>query len=322
MHQEAMPARPPLTLEWNACDRVQWDHLLGRAGKSSVEQSWVYGAAMSACHDQIVDRLIIKDGEKPVAMAQLYRRRLMNIASLSRVARGPLLLVADGADGLVPEIFRTFREAFSLRRREILFWLPELLDTPENQTLMRSIGTRRMVTGLSSGWLDLSLDEDALLKGMSGSWRNALRMAEKNGSGIIITDNAAAPAADLAFYDAFRKKKRFVGPSTDFVGAIAEAGKTGGDVLILSATMGKACIAGIVLVTHGASATYFVSWTSEKGREFNAHNLLLWRGIQELKAAGARWLDLGGLNTGPGAGVARFKLGLGANVFTLAGTFL
>ena len=318
-----MPAISPLTLHWNTCDRMTWDRHLVAVGRSTLEQSWAYGAAMAHSHGQVVDRLIIRQGDIPVAMAQIFRKRIMGVLSVARIARGPLLLLPEiGTGGAARDILQAFRDAFSRRRGEILFWLPELLDTPQSQALMRSIGTRRMVTGLSSAWLDLSQDEESLRNGMTGSWRTALRMAEKSDPPLTIIEGSDEIERDMADYDSFHKQKRFVGPSGGLVTSIAEAGKEAKDVLVLTANDGQERIAGIVLIRHGASATYFIGWTSDKGRRVNAHNFLLWRGLQSLKESGIRWLDLGGLNTGPAAGIARFKLGLGPEVFTLAGTFL
>jgi lipid II:glycine glycyltransferase (peptidoglycan interpeptide bridge formation enzyme) len=44
--------------------------------------------------------------------------------------------------------------------------------------------------------------------------------------------------------------------------------------------------------------------------------------MTELSARGVRVLDLGGVNTGRSAGLARFKIGTGGQVHRLAGTFL
>jgi lipid II:glycine glycyltransferase (peptidoglycan interpeptide bridge formation enzyme) len=64
-----------------------------------------------------------------------------------------------------------------------------------------------------------------------------------------------------------------------------------------------------------------VGWADEAGRKSNAHNLLLWRGIDYLKKAGIERLDLGGVNTRDLPGISRFKLGSGGRVLTLAGTY-
>ena len=135
------------------------------------------------------------------------------------------------------------------------------------------------------------------------------------------TDNGHDLAALMARYDAFRGAKRFVGPAGGLVTAIADAGRDTKDVVVASALAGGDVIGGDVLIRHGVSATYFVSWTSPEGRRCNAHNLLLWRGIKALAKSGTTSLDLGGLNTASAPGIARFKLGLRPEVFTLAGTF-
>jgi lipid II:glycine glycyltransferase (peptidoglycan interpeptide bridge formation enzyme) len=43
--------------------------------------------------------------------------------------------------------------------------------------------------------------------------------------------------------------------------------------------------------------------------------------MEALKERGIRSLDMGGINTGRSAGIARFKISSGAQVVTLAGTF-
>ncbi|MEL6980044.1 MAG: hypothetical protein AAGM38_15365 [Pseudomonadota bacterium] len=79
--------------------------------------------------------------------------------------------------------------------------------------------------------------------------------------------------------------------------------------------------AAMLFLTHGRAATYHIGWTSDPGRSIGAHNLLLWNAIQTLKRDGILSLDLGGLDTERGAGVARFKLGSGAQPMTLCGTY-
>ena len=79
-------------------------------------------------------------------------------------------------------------------------------------------------------------------------------------------------------------------------------------------------IAASLFLRHGTSATYYLSWTTELGREKNAAHLILWNGVTRLRQAGIRWLDLGGMDA-RAPGLARFKLGLGANAVTCSGTW-
>jgi lipid II:glycine glycyltransferase (peptidoglycan interpeptide bridge formation enzyme) len=81
-------------------------------------------------------------------------------------------------------------------------------------------------------------------------------------------------------------------------------------------------VAGVMLLRHGASATYEVGYASARGRALRATHLLLWRAAELLASRGVRWLDLGGVATDRSPGIARFKLGMGGTVATLPGTFL
>jgi hypothetical protein len=308
-------------LDWRDCRRPAWNRLLSAAGRSSLEQSWAYGDAMAAYYGQTVVRRVIHHDDAPVAVVQLFRKRSLGAATLIRIVRGPLWLPEALDEQARISICRHLRGEFSMRRREALFWIPELPDTPESHALMRAAGTRRMVTGLSSAWLDLSAEEEVLRAGLAGKWRNALRTGEKSGLKVRVSAGGPGLSELMGHYDAFRKRKRFVGPPGGFVTAIAEASQHSKEVMVVSAHSGREIVAGVVFIRHGISATYFVSWTSEDGRRKRAHNLLLWRGLLELKKSGTGWLDLGGLNTASVAGVARFKLGLNPEVFTLAGTY-
>jgi lipid II:glycine glycyltransferase (peptidoglycan interpeptide bridge formation enzyme) len=81
-------------------------------------------------------------------------------------------------------------------------------------------------------------------------------------------------------------------------------------------------VAALPWIKNIMPATYQVGWSGDVGREQNAHNLILWRAIRELRERGVRTLDLGGVNTTRSAGIARFKIGTGGQVLTCAGTFI
>jgi hypothetical protein len=66
-----------LRLDWNAREATSaddWDGLLARAGKSSLEQSWVYGAAMEVLSRRRVRRGVLADDVGVLAAVQAYER--------------------------------------------------------------------------------------------------------------------------------------------------------------------------------------------------------------------------------------------------------
>ena len=305
-------------------DRRDWDRLLRQAGKSSLEQSWAYGDAVATLHGTEVRRRIIHRADAPVALVQGFRTRDLKIGSINRILRGPVWLSElSGSDRL--EACRLIRREFRARITDLLFWLPDLPDTADSMDHMKALGMRRMVTGYSTVWLDIRPDEDRLLSRLQGKWRNSLRAGEKAGLRARAADRDRAFEDSMAAYDKFRRKQRFIGPPADLIRHIRSApgatDKSAG-VRVWDAIHDKTAVAGVAVARHGASATYLAAWTSRDGRQRNAHNLLLWRAIVELRKTGTDWLDLGGVDTQSATGLARFKLGLGGKLETQSGTYL
>ena len=306
-------------MQWQPCARAPWEALFRQAGKSTLEQSWAYGEAVSRQHGQAVERHLLSAGEAPLALLQAFRKTYWCLG-VTRILRGPVWLIDPLRDPRAAAICRSIAGRYRSRRLDFLSWLPELPDEARSAALVEAQGLRRVVTGYSSAWLDLRQSPEALLGGLHGKWRAALRKAEREGLVVERDEKERQRQASLLLYDSFRHRKRFVGPSGDFIAAVAAADRQA--LLSLSARRGGELVAGLVVLRHGASATYMASWTSAEGRAGQAHNLLLWRGIEALMAGGTQWLDLGGLNTESQHGLARFKLGLGGEIFTLTGSYL
>lgn len=298
-----------------------WDRLLRQVGQSSLEQSWQYGDAVAGLHGTAVKRRIIHCGDVPVALVQGFRTREFKIGSINRILRGPVWLEELSVDHRL-ETYRLIRREFRKRLTDLLFWLPDLPDTDDSKRLMRALGMRRMVTGYSTVWLDIRLDEDRLLSGLHGKWRNSLRAAQKTNLRVRPATRNRGFESAMAAYDRFRKNQRFIGPPADLIRHMHSASGKAGNVRVWEANKGNEAVAGIAVVRHGASATYLAGWTSGVERHGNTHNLLLWRAIAELRKAGTDWLDLGGVDTQTNPGIARFKLGLGGGLQTQTGTYL
>jgi len=310
-----------LEIIWDNCDRSTWEIASTQADRSSLEQSWIYGEAVRDHYGMTVKRAIIRSNEKTLGIFQIFEKSFLGVAKVSRLVRGPIWLDGQAAGEPPEEAMTAIAKSFPLLRRHLLFWTPELPNTAENLNLMRSVGKRRMVTGLSTAWLDITKTDEELLKSFSGNWRNMLRAGERTDLKIRIRDDSKGVGTHLSAYDAFRQQRRFVGPSSELIHSMGENSNKG-DIVTLTAGTAQQIVAGVLFVCHGNSATYYTSWNSNEGRNNRAHNTLLWRAIQELKGRGISWLDLGGLNTESAAGVARFKIGLGGEIVTLSGTYL
>jgi hypothetical protein len=311
---------------------------LHRTAAAALQQDWAYGDAMGALGTECL-RAWVHEGGEPVAAAQFLVRRIGGLLPVALCSHGPVW-----APGTTPErqaaALRTIRASAPLR------WPRALLYTPD-APLAACTGfakLRRVMTGHSTVRIDLALEPDALRAAMHGKWRNRLAAAER--SALKVARVGAKPAQYRWLLDhelAQRRRRGYIALPDGFVeawqaavgGSGAGAGgssrsnssdrsATGGDesVLTLRADLGRDAAAGMMFLVHGEAATYQIGWVGDAGRELGAHNLLLWHAMLELRERGVRTLDLGGVDTARGAGLARFKLGTGGEVVTLAGSYL
>lgn len=318
-------------------DAALWAAAHAAMRRGVLEQGWCYGEAVAATSQGKVrpERWLIRQDDKTIGTAQVFVRRFGLLGRFVRLVRGPLFIsglpreTRDAALGLI-------RAQYPWRQRCLLWWLPELNGGSESETALARLGLRPMMSGYSSIRFDLTPPLDRLRKQLDGKWRNMLKTAEKSVLLLEVSSvregswNAEAFAALMAEHDEHRLENRFLGPDAAFYAAFAEAAKTSApdeDAILLWAHAGPHLgkvrpIAGILVLRHGSGATYAMGWSNEAGRLVRAHYRLLWRAVAELQQRGVTDFDLGGVDTERGAGVARFKLGLGGEVFTLAGSYL
>ncbi len=309
-----------VTLDWGP-KAAEWDRVFGALPRSTLEQSWAYGAAAEAAQGHRAARALIRGEGGALGVVQVLERPLLGLVQVCEILRGPLWLPStnepDKAAG-----YAAIRAAYRLRDRRLLLWMPELVEAPDSDRTMRALGARPVITGYSSIWLGLKPPLDRLRAALDGKWRNALRNAEQ--SKLKVQVNRGGRALDwlLERHDAFRRTRGFRAPSPSLIRGFIAGSPRNSDMTVVSAALGSELVAGALFLGHGTTATYYVGWSGPQGRELDAQTLLLWRGIEALRENGIALLDLGGIDTRRAAGVARFKLGLGGEVFTLSGTWL
>ena len=313
-------------VRWNALDRASWDAAHGEAA-ASLQQDWAYGAALEALATGggRVLRAEILNGARRVGLAQFATRRIgfaLNVASCSR---GPVWL----ADLTAEQKALAYR---ALKASAPLGWPRLMLISPDEPGAAgaEALGLRklaRVMTGYSTVVLDLELELDALRARLDGKWRNRLAAAETSGLKVEIGGVKPRQYAWLLEKEEAQRAARGyralpAGFAQAYAGAKTAPGGAARDALmILRADRSREPAAAMMFLIHGQAATYHIGWTGPAGRQAGAHNLLLWRAIETLKARGVRRLDLGGVDTETGAGLARFKIGAGGEVVTLAGAY-
>ena len=306
-----------MQLFWDDLDSAEWDRHHA-AASAALQQDWAYGSCMKAMGVSCWRVRVASEG-RTVAQAQFIGRRLAGVVSLALCSRGPVWVEPLSAAHKA-EVYRRLRSSLPAGRPRFVFFTPEEDLGPE----LGLSSWRRVVSGYSTVTLDLSRPLEVLRADLDGKWRNRLVMAE--GAGLSVQRLGTNPAQFrwlLAQEDAMREQRGVEGLPAGFVEQYMTARKTAAHtVLTLRADHQGERVAAMMFLLHGTAATYQIGWSNDVGRQLNAHNLLLWQAMDILKQRGVRLLDLGGVNTQRSAGIARFKLGTGGRVLTLAGTYL
>lgn len=253
-----------------------------------LQQSLAYGQAMRAL-GATVACVAVRDGGRTVALAQTLQR-----GGLQVILRGPVWLAECDQRRVLRRLAR---------------WPGITVVTPENT--VSGHGLVPVITSRHHALWDLSGDEGALRAGLHGKWRNRLLRAE----GVKIAQgNRQIMERLIAAEHQQRQARGYRGLPRAFLNAFP-------DPLILHWSPKGQLEAGMIFLRHGTWASYQLGWSSPVGRQAFAHGPMLWQAMLRLKARGVTMLDLGDISDA-NPGLARFKLGTGAQIRALGATCL
>jgi len=312
-----------LVVSWNDTLRAAWDESHAGAA-ASYQQDWAYGAALKAMSPgvQVLRAAVRRTDGSLAALAQIAARPFAMAGRFALCTHGPIWIGGISADEK-REACRRLKSSLPQRWPRLLVFTP---DEAANEGLK---GLSRVMTGDATVLVDLTKDEDALRAAMDQGWRNRLSKAER--SDLVVQKAGVKPSQYRWLLEAEAKQRARRGYRAMPVDMTerwqdAKADGARGDkaagLAVYRADLKRDAAAGMLFLIHGSRATYHVGWTSDEGRANAAHNLLLWTAMRDLKGRGVAVLDLGGVNTQSGAGIARFKLETGGAVLQRAGAFV
>jgi hypothetical protein len=178
-----------------------------------------------------------------------------------------------------------------------------------------------LVSPAHEAHLSLLPSLESLHAGLHQKWRNRLRHAEKQPLRVTRQNLPDDPRHWLLIADAAQQlARRYRGWPPSLTCAYGRANR--GDAKLFTAHFAGKPAAACVILRHGNAASYHIAHSRAAGRMTSAHCLLMWEAITWLKRKGVTRFDLGLIDTEEGAGLARFKLGTGAKVHRLGGTWL
>lgn len=310
----------------------QWSIHWKQVPKANLLQSWEYGSAKELAENWRVLRFLVFDiNGLPVALAQILTRSVPILGGIARMNRGPLLLNEFREDQKIERaldvIQALLREARS-RRWWVIQIAPELPGTEKVLAGLTKLGLQKQSNAVcSSGFINLSADENSLLMSLEGKWRNVLRKGQRLGVEVKCIDPTNHEQNLLiSGYREFQLSKGFEGLSESLLQRlIIQKGDTWQFNLFVSRapqeSVNNELIGVLATIRHGDTATYLIGFTNDQGRQMQANSVMLWNAILNAKKSGCKWFDVGGLGPETPKGIAEFKRGLNAEPYELAGDF-
>ncbi|MBM3387072.1 MAG: GNAT family N-acetyltransferase [Betaproteobacteria bacterium] len=307
-----------MELIWNALPRAEWDAFHRRHG-GALQQAWAYGEAMHKLGVGVHRAAVMAEG-RLLGLAQFVCRRWLAYVAMASCSRGPVW--APEADGALRQrACRQMQRSVPTRPWRVTLFSHNSTAADLLPGEVARLG--RVMTGYSTVMLDLRPDLATLRQGLESKWRNRLTHAEKENQAPVQVQPRLDHALTLLLHERhLREARHFHGLPESFVPAYIEAHPQPQTAFTVSSVeVDGELLAGMLFLLHGRVATYHMGWSSQAGRANNLHNLLLWKGLCQLKSQGISHLDLGGVNTHDLPGISRFKLGTGGQVLRLAGTY-
>ncbi|MEM1361270.1 MAG: GNAT family N-acetyltransferase [Pseudomonadota bacterium] len=283
---------------------------------TTMQQHPLYGRACSAMGVEVRHYQWEFGGDLSGA-AQVLIRRWPLVGGIALLSRGPLW---------APEVPQADRVAATrVLVRQLRSNMRGVLATPEIDAGPDPLARTEMLRMVSSGHvarLDLREGKIARRGRMHGKWRNRLAKAEAEGLQITRTALPTDPNHWLLRAEADQARaRRYKRLPIAFTTRWASCGgKTAGQVFTVMRNGNP--IAAMLILSHGSCASYHIGWSGPEGRRLNAHSLALWHASNWCAGKGLQHIDLGTLDTETSPGLARFKLGCGAQPVLLGATWL
>jgi hypothetical protein len=263
----------------------------------------------------VVRRAVFRLNGRIVAFASVLERRALGVRLLARVNRGPVFL----DDAPSPERQRLVYAALRRHWRGLLLIAPALPAGDAASSVLRAAGfVQRQQRGWLSGRIELRHDEAAIWAGLTSTFRNRVRAAEKAGAQLRIATDAESFGWMLERHAENMRKKDFRAVTTSFLRPLRDAAPN--DITVFQLLHADQPVAGMSVVQFGRHAEYHIGWFGPEGRKLNAGNFLMWNIVKEMRRRGVASFDVGGMK--PGDGYTRFKRTMNPLEYELAGEWV
>lgn len=307
------------TASVDAVSEQEWNTWLPAFSDASLYQTW--GFSSVSWGETQTSRIVLKQADRPVALAQLRLARIPLVnRGVAQLRWGPVCLARDGTfdRAIYQAMARAIVDEYVERRHLLLRVIPRTLREDPFAEDVRQIWTDLgfqpdpEARVYHTFRVDLTRSVEHIRKGFDGKWRNQLNGAERNGLEILEGTGTDLYQTFLDLYREMMARKQFeTSVDPEEFGRIQERLPDPQKMLVLISRKEGRPMTALVGSVVGDTGIYLLGATSDEGMKTKGSYLLQWTMMQRLKERGCRWYDLGGINRETNPGVYHFKEGMG-----------
>lgn len=279
----------------DAQNRTEWDDFITSHPEANFLQSWDFYEFHQNRGNQVVRR-IAKDDQGKIVAAYAGVVEAAKRGRHLAVAGGPILDWQNRA--LVEAVFADLKAEGKKHHCVFVRVRPQLELSDKSLKLMKDLGLRKASMYLSveyAGVLDLTKNEEEILKGMRQRLRRALRKAEKN---HITIDKSTDPKDIHEFYQIQLQtagRHDFVAFSEDFFTKQFAAFAKNGEAVLYTARLDGEILAQNFMIFYGNEASYHYGVSSELGTKYSGAPLLHMEAMRDARERGIKRYNLWGI---------------------------
>lgn len=298
-------------------DKSIWEEFVAGCGADSFLHSWNWGEFNRATGERIWRMGFYEDGLlRGVALIIRVKARR---GTFLFVPQGPLTKDSEAMRRVIPALKTGMSELGRQQKAAFLRISPLLAKNEENLALFRKEGFRdapiHMMHPETTWILDITKDEETLMREMRKTHRNLIRRAAKDG--VEISSDTTEEYLRF-FYDIHMEtvaRHGFVPFSFDYIKSELDCFRGDGQIKVYAARYQEKVISSAIIVFYGQEAFYHHGASSSAYAKVPSSYLTLWAAIQEAKARGLKRFNFYGIVNDkpkhPWYGLSRFKQGFG-----------
>jgi peptidoglycan pentaglycine glycine transferase (the first glycine) len=296
-----------------------WDEFVRNSTSSPMQQTVLWGKFQKSLGRKVY-LLALKEGSTTLAQGLVVKHPLPLKKSYLYIPRGPILAKDQNNYQTLRKFFNYLKPFAQKENATFIRFDPAIEKGSE-----LGKGLAKNYHGASGSIhqpedtliLDLTKDEEALLKEMKSKTRYNIRLAKKRGVEIKQTESEQDIKEFLKINRETAKRDKFSGHEDQYYRDLLKFFKhTDPKIKLLLAKYQGKTIAAIMVSFFNQTATYLHGASSDEHRNIMAPYLLQWAAIKISQQLGLKYYDFWGIAPSdqpkhPWSGITRFKLGFG-----------